>query len=190
MKRTAIALALIAALFFPLTSYAGVLAIPIGSIRFPGLGDTTARPIGERVIELRTMGLRGLGVVDCEDDHDCLGSGLDGATVGIGQDLLLHVEVGSGAVSGFSRGSLLGPKAQALSFEGNVDGKAECTAQPPKSCQEVEVRLRLRGSLSDSAGVVAGQITLLLRGQLALLPGEGVEWTRLRGQGTLVVQTP
>ena len=35
MKRTAIALALIAVLLFPLTSYAGVLAIPIGSIRFP-----------------------------------------------------------------------------------------------------------------------------------------------------------
>ncbi len=35
MKRTAIALALIAVLFFPLTSYAGVLAIPIGSINFP-----------------------------------------------------------------------------------------------------------------------------------------------------------
>ena len=190
MKRTAIALALIAVLSFPLTSYAGVLAIPIGSIRFPGLGDTTARPIGEGVIELRTMGLRGLGVIDCEDDPDCLGSGLDGATVGIGQDLLLHVEVGSGAISGFSRGALRGPKARVISFEGNVNGKAECTAQPPKSCQEVEVRLRVRGSLSDSADLGMGQITLLLRGHLGLQPGEGIEWTRLGGQGTLVVQTP
>jgi hypothetical protein len=187
MKRTAIVLALTAAMLFPLASYAGVLAIPIGSIRFPGLGDTTARPVGEGVVELRTTGLRGVGVVAC--DADCP-SGFDGATVGIGQQLLLRFDVDAGAVSGSSRGVLFAPEGRTIAFEATVQGTAECTAQPPKACSEIEVRTLLHGPIFDRAGVEKGQITLILQGHLSRRSGEGVSWTRLRGRGILGLQTP
>ena len=195
MKRFAVTVLALGLLLFPSTVLARIGVIPVVQIVFDALGDTTGRRLSADSVLVTTVGLSGVGIVDCDGNQDCLRTGLNGKSLDILQDLRILIEFTSAGVTGRTRGEIKFPESNIVlpdtaKFRGAIEGQVNCLGGPGNRCRSAEVDIRVRARMVDPEQQSrVGNLELKLVGTLVSGGGDGTPpgWTSLEGNGRILI---
>lgn len=197
MKKLALVMLTSALLWLPSTAFARIGVIPLVDIGVGFVGETTVRQLPDGRLLVRTSGISGQAIVDCDGDPGCLDTGLDGQALAIRKDLRLVIDVTGGVVTGRVRGEIMSPQGNVTlpdvsDFSGNVKGTVTCVGTTGAPCRTLELQMRLRSyfdEITDPFGttIIPGIIESNLIGRLQRSGGGSVAWSSLDGMGELGV---